>query len=242
MSSKKSLVNAARILALPVALCFSGSAFAAPVSASMNVGADATTSGGATASQSSTAAWGTLLSPLSVSATATATDVSGTSASAFGTGSASWGAGGNSGVVNFSNYGWQFNGTGGVADVNRLTDWTYVFTADSNGQFNMGYDVGSSGDGFGLWGWNILWNGTGLLTLNAFSPNAIGSVSESVVAGDTYTVNLSNNANIETQGPLAGSMSGYFEWNISNSVPEPSTVALVGIALAGLSLLRGRKA
>lgn len=218
-------------------------AHATPVTASMTLNAQLTI-GTASASDPQSTALGTFLVPLSV--TSTATLPGGT---VEGAGSASWGAGGNSGVVSFVGYGWDVSApdaTGGSANLNGASDWLYTFVADFNGHFNVSYNVTALGNTFGLQGWDILWSGAaGNLSLtDAFDPTASGVFSDAIVAGDAYTIELRNNANIFTAGaPIfgPGSMDGLFEFSMTadpSVIPEPETLTLLGFALAGLGVTR----
>ena len=143
-------------------------------------------------------AWGTLLAPLNVSATA-AVNVPQTpfGASVGGSGAATWGANGNSGSVVFSNYGWNIN-AGSFAWVVSLKDhtggddWTYTLEANKDATFTLRYFIERTGFTSGLNGWEILWDGAGggLDLTNASSPDAAGVFERGVVAGETYTVAL----------------------------------------------------
>jgi hypothetical protein len=238
--------------ALAAGSCLPIAAIATPISASMNLTADVQ-AGLTTNTDNSNSNWGTVLDPLSVDTSASISIVgSNFSITASGQGNASWGAGGNSGIVQFTNYGWDIAlAQSGVSTGAALTDhtggpdWTYTFMADTNGTFAMNYDVIGSGDLFGLQGWNIAWTGSGggLNLADAFDPAANGIFSRSLVAGQTYTIALNNGANISSPGAIdaVGSMNGTFEWNIQQSVPEPGTLALIGLGLLGLVASRRRE-
>lgn len=214
---------------------------ATPVSASMNLNAQVNANGNSAADPQS-AAWGVSLSTLSVSSTASVPG----GGTVSGSGAATWGAGGNSGTVRFGDYGWNVV-NGNSANLNGASDWIYTFIADFTGVFSMSYAVTGQGVTFGLQGWDILWSGLGggLSLTNAFDPTANGVFSDAIVSGQQYTIELRNNANVSASGATfgPGSMNGLFEFSMNGqNVPEPGTLALLGLALAGLGATRRRKA
>lgn len=164
----------------------------------------------------------------------------------------------NAGTVHFQDYGWSFNApnradAGQGASLNDHSfgpDWSYTFKADANGTLAMTYDsfvVLDNGVVFGLQGWDIGWSGTGggLLLANASDPTANGTFTRGIIAGQTYTLSLSNNTNISTAGNLSGgaAMSGNFNYTITDKVPDAATWTLMIVGFAGVGgAMRRRQA
>ncbi len=251
---------AGSVIGCALTLGMSQPGWATPVAASMSVTAEASLGGPPSTTNTSSDAWVTLLDPLNVTPSVTVLGDGGISLTVGGVGAASWGAGGNSGTVQFTGYGWTTtNPTGAQVPQELATlnsggpDWTYQFTADGDGTFAMTFDVTGFENTFGLWGWNIGWDGPGggealinnphgLKPDHSDDPTQSGSFTRSITGGDTYTVSLFNNANISGIFP-DGFMDGTFEFNIRTTtpVPEPGSLTLLGAALAGLGILRRRK-
>ncbi len=228
---------ATRALApLLLALAATPSAFATTaVSGQVSQSAQVTVQdGGATDTSPGSQQWSGVPTTLTSTVSASAADTSGTVDTVGGSVSASW-ASADAGSVTFTNYGWSLPALAD-ASLDGVTDWSYTFTATGNGTLSMNYGVTAAGSPFGLWGWSIsLTDNPSWNVSNAFDPTINGVYSGTLVAGETYTIALDNNANVGG-GLESGSMNGEFDWAISTTaVPEPDNVALMlaGLALAG---------
>jgi len=226
---------------LLLALAAAPSAFATTaVSGQVNQLAQITVNnGGANAVSPGSQQWTGTPTTLTSTVSASAADPTGTVDTAGGSVSASW-ASADAGSVTFTNYGWSIPASA-LVTLDGVTDWAYTFTATGNGTFSMNYGVTATGDTFGLWGWSInLTNNAGWTVSDANDPTTSGVYTGALVSGETYTVSLENNANINGSA-APGSMDGEFDWSISTAaVPEPDNLALMlaGLALAGVAARR----
>ncbi|HBL14568.1 MAG TPA: hypothetical protein DD379_24900 [Cyanobacteria bacterium UBA11162] len=150
------------------------------------------------------------------------------------------------GQVVFSDVGWETSNVfSGEATLFNGTDWTYTFFADTDGIFTLDYDVSASTDttnDFGLNGFNFIWSGFEGNTF--FGLNSSGTLTRTITAGDTFTVNINNQANIF--GGLStrqASMDGNFTWKIQTAtVPEPSSIlGILALGALGASLTKKHK-
>ncbi|WP_293375949.1 PEPxxWA-CTERM sorting domain-containing protein [Phenylobacterium sp.] len=233
------------------------------ISGDLNIVANAYTHSGPTVTSMDSQSWTSLPATLNVAANAVANagiyEDHNERVSAFGTAQATW-ASANSGAVNFTNYGWNFNvkddaplSSGADVDYNRPgsgSDWTYAFQATANGVFQMTYNVTATGTTEGLFGWAIDFNGVSVgpdLTTSQFAgdPTTSGVVTETLTKGQFYYVALDGNPNIEgcCSREFSGSMDGAFDWQItSGGVPEPASWALMIVGFGGLgAVLRARR-
>lgn len=160
-----------------------------------------------------------------------------------------------SGQVRFENVGWDNSDfSSGVVSNSSLagTEWTYSFLADVSGQFTLDWAISlhqSVADSFGLQSFRVSVQGYGvtgsLVPLIAHTEDASGTYSSNIFAGHEYTALIQTNAGLF--GGIGGRtafMDGVFDWSMDSGpmadVPEPSSMALLGLGLLGLRATRKR--
>lgn len=157
------------------------------------------------------------------------------------------------GTINFGPNGWELTDGGSTSVGPSFPDgsWTYVFTAEDSGMFQMSYNTARFGDIFGVNTYQIHWlqrRGGAFVEYNSESlgdsslANDAGIFRRYLVAGDTYQVQLFNNGNVGSAGGArAGWKTADFAWSIS-AVPEPGTwaLAIAGFGVVGAALRRRR--
>jgi hypothetical protein len=218
-----------------------GAAFVTPVSSSIQLNATAGAGDGLFTSSNSQSQGGTINAlGVSIGATATFDNASVTTTNGA---TANW-TDSDNGTVSFTNVGWSAQSVtsgSGLASVDG-TGWTYQFVAVASGFFALNYDVTTSGTNtFGLNGFNFIWSGPG--DGATIAANSSGVLTRNVAAGTTYTVELTENANISgILGTRTAVMDGTFTFHV---VPEPSSLVLLGVGglvPIGYSLCRRKRA
>lgn len=218
------------ILAAPVLLlCGVNQAHGSPISSTLSLQADASASPGpGLVTDTDSQSQGATINPLSASVLAQAINGN-ASVTATATGSATW-TNPNIGQVVLSNIGWATSNVSvGAAFLHQGLDYSYTFTADATGTFTFNYNVTWSGtDDFGLNGFNYDFSGNSAF-LNL---GTSGTILESVIAGNTYTLTLRNQANISGGlGTRTAHMTGTFDFTApaAAEIPEPGTWAVFGL-------------
>jgi hypothetical protein len=184
---------------------------------------------------------GAALNPLTVSVEADAVTETAAFVDATAVGTATW-TSPSAGRVVLSNIGWtSMFVTSGSASTSGGLDYSYTFTATGAATLTLTFSVTAAGaDLSGLNGFAFAFDGD----RETLGLNTSGMITEAVLAGTTYTLNLKNLADREAiQGALDAHMTGTFTFDITASapvppppaVPEPSTLALLGLGTAALA-------
>lgn len=185
----------------------------------------------ATVTDTDTDVQATTTAPLSVSVLAAATNGGGTLDASGGI-TATWIDPDAGHVVwsvawSASNLPASSGGLVGLPAIGSGDGWIYTFTADANGQFVLDYDVSMGGSNtFGLNQFNFLWlpPGAPFPEQTGLTPGTSGSVSKAVMAGQQYTVRITNNSGLTTTGAAisdrTANMTGTFDWRIAPAVIE----------------------
>jgi len=157
----------------------------------------------------------------------TATTVNGSTAAVSGSGSYVWSASG-----------WSFGNVYGTSSTPGRFVSSSADPNNSGGTAVSGVALGGSAQ-FVVVGWSASIGNT-IADLEAWyaDPTTSGLVGESVVSGPIITSSGGSSA----PPPIFGSTTGLIQgFEMSTPVPEPTTVALIGIGGLGLAMIRRRK-
>ncbi|MFT5676726.1 MAG: hypothetical protein ACI808_002674 [Paraglaciecola sp.] len=158
----------------------------------------------------------------------------------------------NSGLVSFSNIGWQTANflNGSVGSFGR--GWTYSFVAEADGVFDIETDIlvnPATTDDFGL-NFSLTWlvNGTFFdsdrITIGDLP--TLPDLSMNLFRGNSYELWIGSGSNVAGGiGTRTSLVDAAFKWNITEDsirVSEPGSLALMSIFLIGLCLRRKKMA
>jgi hypothetical protein len=239
----------AKFLLALTALAAASTLAAQPISGVLNSSVLNTPPGGVAATDGETSSWTGTPTPLTTSATSTVVvgPGNGVPSTAFASTTATWAPDGNSGSVTLT-WGWDSNGST-IIQTSLAPAWTYQFTADVTGTFNLNYSITATGDTGDL-------NGIGVFDtfdsdfgttppFNVVDPTASGVYSGDITSGNNYYIEVYNTGNFNSDGLVAnGSATADLTFEItpsSASVPDyGSTALLVALGVAA-SLIVGRR-
>lgn len=128
-----------------------------------------------------------------------------------------------SGTIRIREIGWQYNtvasssvAMNGHTSVHDMM--TYTFISNVSGKIEFDYNVWTTGNSFGVLGFDIGWSaGDGLIALmDPYYPTKIGSAWREIHAGETYTFSIINRGNNTTVSPQTGPgyLNGDFGWRL----------------------------
>lgn len=216
-----------------------------PINSSLSLTAQSQVGFSDTVTDTSSESQNATINALSASVSAYSTyPGNGSSLLVEGSGSASW-ASGSAGEITFTDMGWTGVRAGGHAYLFNSTGWTYTFTSNVTGDFEIDYAVSASGTStttplplFGLIGFYV-YAGAGLTapdnTNMETGLNTGGEFLIPIVPGGTYTVQVIPNANLAGGiGSTDAHMNGTFDFGVQGGnigiqsvVPEPSSFTVV---------------
>ncbi len=224
-----------------------------PLSSSFALTANAQSNNSPNVSNTHSQLQGSTINPFSVVVLASSTFTGfGENLLATAEGSATWTTP-SVGQVTFANVGWSDSSGTGNANLNSNTGWIYTFTSNVTGSFVIDYTVTAQGTSstlsnplYGLNGF-VLYEGAGLAPpanpTFVTGLNTSGTVSLALTFGQTYTVEIQNEANISgVIGDTKAHMNGTFIFGVqTESVPEPCSLGMATIAaLVGATIMLNR--
>jgi hypothetical protein len=215
-----------------------------PISSAVSLVATADAEG-TQVTNTSSMSQGNTVSPLFASVVANAVG-GGTNSTAMANVFAQWNSFDPSqGLVTFSNVGWSITAGPNCnlncgADLSKGLDYQYTFLSTANQFLNLNFDVFGSGipNNNGLNGFTACLN----TTCSTDLLNTSGSNKYFLAAGQTYTLNLKNNAAISIQGAgiYDAEMNAQFLF-FTTPVPDPPSLLLFGTGLIGIAATLRKK-